>query len=66
VGLYNHCVAALFLGHDVHNMDVDGTIFVRCLATGIHGRCSPLDQVLVAWALNFPIVRVGVVVLGGV
>lgn len=33
VGLYDHRVPAFFLRHDIHNMDVDGAIFVRCLAS---------------------------------
>jgi hypothetical protein len=32
---------------------MDGAIFVRCLASGIHGECSPLDQPLVALALKY-------------
>jgi predicted metal-dependent hydrolase len=52
VGLYDHRIPAFFLRYDVHNMDVDGAIFVRCLATGIHGECSPLDHLSVALVLN--------------
>jgi hypothetical protein len=53
VGLYDHRIPAFFLRYDVHNMDMDGAIFVRCLASGIHGECSPLDQPLVALALKY-------------
>jgi hypothetical protein len=54
VRLYDHRVPPFFLCHYVHNMDMDGAIFVRCLATGIHGGCSPLDQLLVAFTREFP------------
>jgi hypothetical protein len=52
VGLYHHRITTFFLRYDVHNMDMDGAIFVRYLATGIHGQCSLLDQFLVALAPN--------------
>jgi hypothetical protein len=57
VRLYDHRVPAFFLCHHVHNMDVDGAIFVRCLLTSIHGECSRPDQLSVALAANTTVAR---------